>query len=185
MFIVIDGADGTGKTTLCPILAKTIGAVALRTPPEHFEKSREKIDRNASPLEKYNYYKAGVIETSKDIRKLAIEGKHVVIDRYWLTTIVYHEIIGVPTHRADFGDIIEPDLTIILTLNIDIQIQRMHTRGLSIRDEQMIEKQEIITAGYYRNIRKYNLPFVVLNTGLMTPEKCTSVCANIIKSMVN
>ncbi|MEI6304641.1 MAG: deoxynucleoside kinase [Candidatus Taylorbacteria bacterium] len=185
MFIVIEGADGTGKSTLCPLLSDIIGAVSCKTPPDHYEKSRKLIDKSASPAEKYAYYKTGVIETSKYIRKLLAEGKHVVVDRYWLTTFIYHEIIGVPVRRSDFKDIIEPDLTILLSMHIDIQLQRMHQRGLSIRDRNMIDKQETISLAYYRNILKYNLPFIALNTGIIGQDDCASICAEIINSIIS
>ncbi len=183
MFIVIEGADGTGKSTLCPLLADALGAVAFRTPPEHYETSRDKIDRHASPAEKYDYYKAGVIEASHDIRRLVDDGKHVVVDRYWLTTIIYHEILGVQARRSDFRDIIEPDLTILLSLNAELQIPRMHSRGLTVRDQQMIDKQEAIAAAYYRTILKYKVPFVALDTGHLSSDQCVSVCVGIIRSL--
>jgi len=67
-------------------------------------------------------------------------------------------------------------------LNVTIQLKRIHQRGLSIRDKQTIEKQETISMSYYRNLLKYNVPFVIMDTGHISPTECVNMCVEMIHS---
>lgn len=95
MFIDLGGVDGAGKTTIARLLSKETGAVCYATPPKKLAGYRNKIDAEASPLEHYKFYLEGVRIASKEIWEMLAEGQNVICDRYWLTTYVYHKVMGV------------------------------------------------------------------------------------------
>lgn len=100
MFVSLEGADGCGKTTLCTILSERIGATAYATPPKKYLKMRERVDKNASAEEHYRFYRDGIYDASDEIGAMLRGGSKVVSDRYWLTTYVYHYVMGVTVPRV-------------------------------------------------------------------------------------
>lgn len=136
MIIALEGVDGSGKTTTCGFLVQAIGAVYQATPPPEYMKLRRDIDSNASDWERYRFYLAGVQAASLELVRLQAEGKTVVLDRYWMTTVAYRRANGIPAIREHFGDIIEPDILVYLDVNPEVQLQRMVHRGLSVGDRR-------------------------------------------------
>ncbi len=183
MFIALEGADGTGKTTLCGLLAERLGATARATPPKAHMQHRELVDRDACAEDHYQFYRGGIHLASQEIAEMLERKQGVVIDRYWLTTFTYHQLRGVPVSRDDFKDIVMPTLTVILALNCDIQVARMRERGLSVGDRQSLDKQQEIALAFYQNALAFSLPFVVLDTQRFSPAACVEMVANIVEIM--
>lgn len=175
MFIALEGADGTGKTTLCNILAQRLGAIPYATPPSKYLKLRTCVDKNAPADEHYRFYRDGIYDASDEIAILLKNGGSVVCDRYWLTTYTYHQVMNVPVSRTDFKSIIAPTLTVVLTLNHEIQIERMLHRGMSVGDRRMLDKQRDIATAFYQNVLEFNLPFVLIDTQRFSPENCVEI----------
>ncbi len=181
MLITLEGADGSGKTTLCNILAEQLGAIAYATPPKKYLKKREWIDKNASAEEHYRFYRDGIYDANDEISILLEDGETVVTDRCWLTTYTYHQVMGVAVSRSDFDSIIQPDLTILLVLNHDIQIKRMCYRGISAGDQRVIDKQREIVKTFYQNALDFNIPFIVIDTQRFSPKECVSIISAALK----
>ena len=138
MFVVLEGIDGVGKSTVTRIVAETLGFVPYATPPKEYMERRREIDLNGSPQEKFNFFRDGVLVAATEIRQLISEGKSVICDRYWMTTYVYHKVIGVQVTEEGFANLLQPDLTILLTASPEHQLQRLIERGMSINDTQMV-----------------------------------------------
>src|SRR3989344_8053595 len=164
MFIVLEGADGTGKTTLCNILAERLGATPYASPPKKYQKIRASVDRNATAEEHYQFYRNGTYDASDEITVLLNNGKKVVCDRYWLSTYTYHQVMGVPVSVEDFQSIVAPTLTVLLVLNHETQIERMLNRGMTVGDIRVLDKQKDVNLAYYRNILEFRIPFIVIDT---------------------
>lgn len=140
MFIVLEGIDGVGKSTVTRLVAERLGFVPYATPPKEYMERRREIDLNGSPQQKFNFFRDGVIVASTEIRQLLSTGKSVICDRYWMTTYVYHKVIGVHVTEDDFANLSQPDLTILLTASPEHQLQRLIERGMSINDTQMVPR---------------------------------------------
>lgn len=175
MFVVLEGADGTGKTTLCGVLAEGLGATHYATPPKKYMERRTHIDKNAPVDEHYRFYRDGVYDASKEIAKLLKNNGKVVCDRYWLTTYTYHKVMGLKISEDDFQSITIPTLTVILALNHEVQIDRMLRRGVSVGDRRVFHKQQEITTAFYENAVKFNIPFILLDTQRFSPEACVGL----------
>lgn len=181
MFIVLEGADGCGKTTLCKVLSEKMGAIAYSTPPQKYLSMRQAVDKHSSNEEHYTFYRDGIYDASDEIKTLLSTGRKVVSDRYWLSTYTYHQVMGVQVAQKDFLSIVQPDLTIILSLNYDVQVGRMLNRGMSAGDRRMLGQQAQIAHAFYKNIIEFNIPFVVIDTQKFLPNACADIILAAIK----
>lgn len=181
MFIALEGADGTGKTTLCDTLSERLGATSYATPPKKYLELRTRVDKDAPADEHYRFYRDGVYDASDEIATLLRDGGKVVCDRYWLTTYTYHQAMGVPVSRADFSSVIVPTLTVVLALNHETQIGRMLHRGMSVGDRRVLDKQQEIAVAFYRNVLDFNIPFLIIDTQRFSCEACVEIIARAIE----
>jgi thymidylate kinase len=182
MFLVLEGGDGTGKSTLREVLVQKLGAIPYSTPPAKYLVDRHRVDELASPEEHYRFYRDGIYDASAEIEELLHNGKTVVCDRYWLTTYTYHRIMGVRVSADDFKSVVAPDLTVILALSHSMQVERMTQRGLSAGDHRMIDKQREIASAFYNDAIDLDIPFIVIDTKF-SPESCADIVATAIKAI--
>ena len=175
MFVTLEGADGCGKTTLCAILAERLGATSYSTPPKKYLKMRERMDKCASAVEHYQFYRDGIYCASDELSTMLKNGGIVVSDRYWLTTYTYHQVMGVAVSRDDFTSVVQPDLTVILALNHDVQIERILHRGMSVGDCRVFDKQREIASAFHQNALELGIPFIVVDTQRFSPSRCADI----------
>lgn len=88
--------------------------------------------------------------------------------------------MGVDVSKEDFQYIVIPILTIILSLNHEVQLNRMIQRGLSVGDRKSLDKQKDISAAFFRNALDFNIPFVVIDTQRFLPEACAEIVVKAI-----
>lgn len=182
MFIAIEGVDGSGKSTLCAILAEKLGATPYSTPPKKYLAFREQVDKNAPPEEHYRFYRDGIYDASNEINAILASNGKVVSDRYWLSTYTYHQIMGVQVSIDDFHSIVMPTMTVILSLSNDVQIGRILHRGMTAGDRRVLDKQQEIAMAFYQNVLKNDIPFLMIDTQRFTPEACAEIIIKAISS---
>jgi len=182
MLVALEGADGCGKTTLCAVLVERLGAKAYATPPKKYLQMRERVDKNAPAEEHYRFYRDGIYDAHDEIVALLRSGGKVVSDRYWLTTYTYHQVMGVAVSKDDFASVIQPDLTIILALNHEVQIERMLHRGMSVGDRRVLDKQREIARAFYQNVLEFNIPFIIVDTQRFSPNQCADIVIAALKT---
>lgn len=182
MLVALEGADGCGKTTLCAILTEQLGATAYATPPKKYLQMRERVDKNAPAEEHYRFYRDGIYDAHDEIVVLLRNGGKVVSDRYWLTTYTYHQVMGVEVSKDDFASVIQPNLTVILALNHEVQIERMLHRGMSVGDRRVLDKQREIARAFYQNAMEFNIPFIVIDTQRFSPNQCANIVIVALKT---
>ncbi len=133
MFIAIEGLDGTGKSTLAENLARHLDAVLLRTPDKAFAEVRPVLDRglSLSPRAHTLMYATMVQFASDKARALAASGRHVVVDRYWSSTLAYDAVFR--DSRLPFAelasDLFRPDITLFLEAPLSVRDARIRMRG--------------------------------------------------------
>ncbi len=142
MFIVIEGLDGVGKTTLAKKLSNEIGATYLSTPSKTFSEIRQKIDDAYAhnQLARQLFYASTVVDIADRVRQLLVEGRPVVVDRYWLSTMVYHnwKTEGKHFELSDVEKVLlVPDLTIYIELSLSERNKRINNRDINSREDQL------------------------------------------------
>ena len=91
LFIVVEGTDGTGKSSISQELAKCLNAKYYRCPPKIIIPLRKFAD--GSPyLFRYLYYLIGNFIAQHEIRSL-LKHSSVICDWYVFSTIAYHSIL--------------------------------------------------------------------------------------------
>jgi thymidylate kinase len=171
MFIVFEGVDASGKTTVGRLLANHLEAVYYATPPKDFLARREEVDLNASPDDHYRFYLDGVRQASLEIWDLLAEGKTVIGDRYWATTYVYHLVMGAKVSRTDFEGIVFPDTTVLLTVSPEVQAYRLAQRGMSAGDRRMLNRQEVLSREFKKFLVSDGKSLVAIDASHLTPSE--------------
>lgn len=179
MFLVLEGADGTGKSTLVTRIADKVGGVAYATPPKKYQKYSEKLHRDASADEHYAFYRNAIQDASEEVSELVRSGKPVICDRYWISTLTYHQVMGATVTDDDFATILKPDLTVLLVADADTQIQRIVARGMDAGDKRVLDKQFDLTQALFRNLVLEKQPFISLDTKSFSVEQCTEMVVKI------
>ena len=141
-FIVFEGIDGAGKTTQLDRTEKAFldaGIPVFRTAEPTSSETGKLLRRALSgeikktPAELALLFTLDRAEHNKEIEKALAEGKTVLCDRYYYSTIAYQGSATSPEWvkclNLDCPDIRTPDLCIFLDLMPDESIRRIASRG--------------------------------------------------------
>jgi dTMP kinase len=163
VFIVLEGIDGTGKTTQTRWLverleAEGLPAKAVKEPTDGFwgQKIREIARRgrdHVSPEEELDYFVRDRAEdVEQNIRPALADGFVVVADRYFYSTIAYQSALGLdPNHiRALNADFPVPDLMLLLEIPVELSRERI-TQGrnqVANRGYEQLDYLQRVKAAY-------------------------------------
>jgi len=134
MFIVIEGLDGVGKSTVSKALAQAVGAISLNTPSDKFKQVRPLLEAAyvGNNLARQLFYASTALDVSNEVSQLIAQGQGVVLDRYWLSMQVYHDWKCKGQHfmlPEVEASLLVPDLTVFLELPLAERERRMGKRG--------------------------------------------------------
>ncbi|MBI3952494.1 MAG: AAA family ATPase [Candidatus Doudnabacteria bacterium] len=169
MILAVEGIDFAGKGEVCPRLARRLGAILYKTPPEHMREEQNRINASATDQDHYRYFVGVVQQASAEIREVS-KFQNVVLDRYWMTTVVYHRVMGVAADIRDFGNIVMPDATVYLTVSPEVQRERMAKREMSPGDVRMLGRFHLVRQGY-ENALSDTQRVIRVDTTQLTPEE--------------
>ncbi len=95
IFVVFEGLDGSGKSTLSKETAKEIGAQRTSTPSREMSECRKVIDEQYKNcgLASQLFYASTVAHASNYAKECLERGKSVVMDRYIASTLAYDKCI--------------------------------------------------------------------------------------------
>lgn len=140
-FIVLEGLDGVGKSTLAKGLARALGATLMSTPGAEFADVRGEVLQvlEDDQLAKALFYTATVSYQGRKAREMVSRGGTVVMDRYWASTVAYARARGV---TADL-DALTPglataDMVVLITLDEEQRVARLKSRGMSAEDVETL-----------------------------------------------
>jgi len=182
-FIVIEGIDGSGKTTVCKLLSQKINGLFYKTPSLPFSDFREDIDRYVNIQSRFYFYLSSVIHASSEIDNL-LNQNHVVCDRYILSTLCYHRAADSSFYSFNEQniDILRPDYTFYLDAEYEIRMKRV------VKREQINYEEAITTKLHNKNYQekvkleflKYN-NLIKLDTSNVSADNVTETIINRIK----
>lgn len=145
MFIVFEGIDGSGKSSVISRLK------------ENLERYNQKVKITAEPsrgdIGEYVLSTSGLTpETeallftadramhTKDIKKWMSKGDIVICDRYFGSTLAYQSAAGMDINwlkAINSGVAIRPDVTILMDIDPEISLKRVNARGERSRFEKL------------------------------------------------
>jgi len=137
-FVTLDGLDATGKTTLTEMLQSRLDAMVLRTPPDWIRPLREMFNKQRVEM-RFLYYAFGNWWVDRFVLKPFLdhksEGKLVLQDRSWLSTLSAHELRGISKTWLDIGVklakmSVKPNISLILHVDPVVRYERLTKRGL-------------------------------------------------------
>lgn len=186
-FIVVEGLDGAGKSTLAAALAVALDAEPLSTPPRALSPVRSAIDDalGESPIASQLFYAGTVAWASDRARRALADGRSVVLDRYWATTLAYATWRGesMALDAARLG-LLAADFTIFVDGDDRVRAQRLARRGATRCDEESVLRADALRAAYESALRG---PWVGrllrLDSTEQGPERCVATALRAIEEI--
>lgn len=188
-FLVIEGCNGVGKSTITEFLSARTGATTFHYPPEFVRFRQEvRMDDALAPLPRLAYYLAATLHLS-DLVRNQLEKTDVICDRY-LASPLSLMIAESAIEEAKAWQFIQPfvsylqvpDLTLLLTAEHAAATSRINIRHResgkltavaqkTLESEDLFRKRQIIS----RQIARRLGPLVELETtNLSLEEMCAS-----------
>ncbi len=148
-FIVLEGIDGCGKTTIALRLAKMLRSgqakIIVTKEPTTQTATGKKIQvilqhKQPAPTarEMQQIYITDRFAHTKKIHAELAKGKTVICQRYAMSTFAYGSAFGVP-HKDMEHDFLKPDITILLDLSAEEAMKRIASRK---QGREYFEKKE-------------------------------------------
>lgn len=155
-FVVLEGIDGCGKSTVARMVAKRLGKRAVLTsePTDSWiGRAVRRGDRaEVSPYTDALLFMADRAQHTLAIKDLLKKGKTVVSDRYYHSTVAYQ---AANLRREFKGDAfkwlleanlrisIKPDLTVLLAIPPELGLERISSRASYSRFERLRFLKEV------------------------------------------
>ena len=190
-FIVIEGLDATGKSTLVRNLSLALDAHQLFCPPKinipsiQEGPARSHFD-SLIPLQRRAFYRFSNLVASEEVRKM-IPSNHVIMDRYWTSTAAFAAMDEGFEHDLALGEypeeILKPDLLILLTVDEENRLARLQGRGETETNEESElaaskSKREKVLQAY----KAFNP--VTIDTSNKTPDEVCKEALQIIEEVL-
>ncbi|KAK9869495.1 hypothetical protein WA026_003248 [Henosepilachna vigintioctopunctata] len=153
--IVLEGLDGSGKSTVGMRLAKKLGAERISTPPKSLSTFRSKFDGHFclhAPFYYLGNY-AAALEVDEILQK-----KPVVMDRFWHSTTAfalaqmkedYFDVLKsteLPDKSSDVykwpNDLLKPDIVLFLDVSEEVRNNRLSRRKTKTEQENLLSSKE-------------------------------------------
>jgi thymidylate kinase len=189
-FVVIEGIDGAGKSSLLEVLRRTSDIRVVESPLEPFLSIKNRVLEEVPPPARLAFFMAANLQVSSCIDELK-ESEVLVCSRYIWSTIAYHAAINrveVPTLVAMVKTFLPwirmPRLVIYLGVERRVQIERLKGRtenGLQAKLNLQGDFQERLL-NCYSEIRKLiKVPWKEIDTSEITVEQVTEQALALIK----
>jgi dTMP kinase len=163
VLIVLDGIDGTGKTTqakrlLAALIKKGLDAVYFREPSDSrwglAIKSKAAVADSLTPEEELDLFqKDRKHNVEKNLKPALEEKKVIVLDRYYFSTIAYQGARGIDPdsiRRQNESFAVKPDLVFILDIAPDTGLKRIEKGRKNMeshfeREDYLVEVRAIFS----------------------------------------
>lgn len=132
-FIVVEGPDGVGKSTICNWLSEEFGYKKFKCMSEPFYSvSKHFEEGKVTSSERFSFLCGEAINNSFIIKKELKNGNKIIFDRYYFSSLAYSEILetGITNdYLFLFKQLPQPDLLLFITADFKTMLQRIEDRG--------------------------------------------------------
>ena len=191
LFIVLEGIDGSGKTTLARALkcelesVMGMDVVITAEPTDGPVGSLLRGETVDSPAAEAMLFVADRACHTDEIRKLTERGITVICDRYYASTLAYQSA-SLSGPDLDYDLLVqmnmavtaEPDITILLDLDPEVSNGRVDSRGEQKSKFERLEYQKRVRENYLRIAKERG--FSVLDAS-KSPEQLCSEALKLVK----
>lgn len=134
-FLVVEGCNGVGKSTVVEYLKERTSAVSFHYPPEFVSfRNQVQLDESVAALPRLTYYLAATLHLSELVRERLRQGQ-VICDRYLaspLSLMIAQSAIAEATAwdlvQPFKPHLLQPDLTLLLTASHAVAGARIRSR---------------------------------------------------------
>ena len=188
-FLVIEGCNGVGKSTITDYLSARTGASTFHYPPEFVSFRRDMdLDESVAPLPRLVYYLAATLHLS-DLVRAQLKQSHVVCDRYLASPLslmigesAIKEAKACRLMEPFVSYLCMPDLTLLLTAEHAVASARIYERSLKSGMLTPVARRMLESEGFFhkrenasRRLAMRLGPVVELDTTDLSPEEmCNS-----------
>ncbi len=192
--IVFEGIDGVGKTSMCKYLLEYIKvrgypAVYLKEPSEgeYGQKIREmaRSGIRMDPLSEYELFMKDRRENvEKNIIPALMEGKLVILDRYYFSTMAYQGAVGLSVDKIrmeneEFAPV--PDLLFLLELSVDESLKRITGKRGDVTDA--FETREYLLK-VQRIFEQLNDPYIVRVPSMSSEKEVFGIITHYVEEKI-
>ncbi len=188
-FIVLEGVDGSGKTTAAHYIAQKLNYEYFKTPGDIFSAVRPLFEDKSHVNGRLFFYLGTVLYASEEIKKTLERGRGVICDRYIYTTLCYQKAMGACVSQELEKEIISklqmPDLTIFLYADKQARHERLNKRrqGTGYRGDQWIEQNDNMQEQLVKLFLQY--PVITLDNSRLNKEQTCQAIINLLNSAVS
>ena len=198
-FLVIEGCNGVGKSTIEKYLTARIGASTFHYPPEFVSFRREvRLDECVAPLPRLVYYLAASLHLS-DLVRAQLTQSHVICDRYLASPLslmiaesAIEETEACRLMKPFASYLRMPDLTLLLTAEHAVASARIHNRSrdsgmLTPVARRMLESKEFFhkRENACRQFAMRLGPVMELDTTNLSPEEMCNCAWSLLAPKLN
>lgn len=198
-FLVIEGCNGVGKSTITDCLSARTGASTFHYPPQFVSFRRDvHLDESVAPLPRVVYYLAATLHLS-DLVRAQLTQSHVVCDRYLASPLslmigesAIEETEACRLMKPFLSYLCMPDLTLLLTAEHAVASARIRKRSLESGmltpvARRMLESKEFFDKRQDAS-RRWAMrlgPVVELDTTNLSPEEMCNTAWSLLVSKLN
>lgn len=167
-WIIVDGVDYSGKSTLSEALGKSVSGIVVRPIPTELSQVRLAVEQHCNLQERYNFYIAASFYSHHKIQGLLIQQNPVITDRWMFSTNIHHQLLGVPKDKLLPIELIPTSPFMFFTsVSYDSWVKRKLERGDHGIDD------DFITAEFVKQMNEFlrDNGLVEINTNQMTPKE--------------
>lgn len=198
-FLVIEGCNGVGKSTIVEYLKARSGASSFHYPPEFVSFRREvHLDESLAPLPRLAYYLAATLHLS-DLVRAHLTQSHVICDRYLtspLSLMIAESAMEEAEARrlmAPFGSyLLMPDVTLLLTATHTVASARINKRSLTSGKLTPVARRILESEEFFHERQNVSRrmamslgPVVELDTTNLSPEEMRNSAWSMLAPKLN